>query len=253
MKIEARKEWGAHSATGMISRTTWGHRVGVLFHHTTGGTGQTPRDIQRVHQEGRGWFDVGYNFLIDVHGNIYEGRGWTAVGAHCEGHNTPWLGVAFIGDFRSGHNTLTPKAKAAGAWLYAEACRRARKVLAYRGHQEMSGAATECPGHQVMQWIEVRGPAIRSGSSTSTPGKHADTTWTERIVKDLPVLGKGDDGKAVTRMQGLLNIAGGPNLDLDGDYGPKTETRVEAFQGAEGLTVDGICGPKTWAALLGVS
>jgi peptidoglycan hydrolase-like protein with peptidoglycan-binding domain len=36
---------------------------------------------------------------------------------------------------------------------------------------------------------------------------------------------------------------------IDGDYGRATESAVKSFQKDSGLTADGICGPRTWAAL----
>ena len=36
---------------------------------------------------------------------------------------------------------------------------------------------------------------------------------------------------------------------MDGIFGPKTEAAVKSFQRGKGLTVDGIVGPRTWAAL----
>lgn len=257
MKIVSREAWGAHHATGEVKKAAWTARKGVVFHHTTGPATQTPRDIQRVHQEGRHWFDVGYNFLIGHDGTIYEGRGWTSVGAHCEGHNTETLGFAFIGDYRDGHDHFTDAQKAAGAWLYREAVRRRRATLAYHGHQEMSGASTECPGHQVMRWIRAHGPTLGGGATAPASGKHTKddnpSSWTEQLMKDLPVLKRNDDGRGVTRAQALLNIAGAnPRLVEDGDFGPRTETETEEFQTRSGLDRDGVIGPKTWAALLGV-
>lgn len=58
-----------------------------------------------------------------------------------------------------------------------------------------------------------------------------------------PVLRPGSAGPEVMEVQRLLNIT------VDGKYGPATETAVRAFQRAHGLEVDGICGPKVWAAL----
>ena len=48
--------------------------------------------------------------------------------------------------------------------------------------------------------------------------------------------------------QQLLNTYG-YNLDVDGHYGPKTQAAVRKFQKSQGLTVDGILGKNTWAAL----
>lgn len=43
------------------------------------------RQIQTFHIESRGWFDIGYNFLIGGDGAAYEGRGWKTEGAHTLG------------------------------------------------------------------------------------------------------------------------------------------------------------------------
>ena len=57
-------------------------------------------------------------------------------------------------------------------------------------------------------------------------------------------------GGAVRRLQTWLNdIRGGDLLAEDGEFGPKTEAAVRAYQAAKGLTVDGVVGPKTWQAL----
>ena len=65
---------------------------------------------------------------------------------------------------------------------------------------------------------------------------------------DHPVLRRGDSGLAVKRLQSLLR-AEGQTVNVDGLFGVATEAAVRAFQTATHLTVDGIVGPKTWAAL----
>lgn len=57
----------------------------------------------------------------------------------------------------------------------------------------------------------------------------------------------GDDVAAV---QEALKAAGFDPGEIDGSYGPQTAAAVVAYQNAHGLTVDGVCGPKTWAALM---
>lgn len=64
-----------------------------------------------------------------------------------------------------------------------------------------------------------------------------------------PILKLGSLGDLVVWAQEHLATAG-YTIPIDGDYGPTTESAIETFQAAEGLTADGIVGPATWAALL---
>lgn len=61
-------------------------------------------------------------------------------------------------------------------------------------------------------------------------------------------LRKGTKGNQVKEAQKLLN-AHGALLNEDGDFGYATEAAVENFQREKGLDIDGVVGPKTWAAL----
>ena len=70
----------------------------------------------------------------------------------------------------------------------------------------------------------------------------------------LPVLRQGDEGSAVLSMQLLLihKWAFSCGEDgADGDLGPNTDTALRRFQVNRGLMADGVCGPATWAALIG--
>lgn len=61
-----------------------------------------------------------------------------------------------------------------------------------------------------------------------------------------PTIGLGDDGEYVRAVQVVLGV-----YPADGDFGPVTDGAVRGYQSAygEGVTSDGIVGPKTWAAL----
>jgi len=63
------------------------------------------------------------------------------------------------------------------------------------------------------------------------------------------VLNQGDSGQSVKDLQKSLKAAGFNPGEVDGQYGPKTEAAVKAFQQAHHLDVDGIAGPKTNGAL----
>ncbi|MCD7822050.1 MAG: glycoside hydrolase family protein [Clostridiales bacterium] len=71
------------------------------------------------------------------------------------------------------------------------------------------------------------------------------------VTHDMDTLRNGDKGQQVTVLQILLNSALGCGLETDGKFGNLTEAAVEDYQEAEGLNVDGICGPLTWGAILG--
>ncbi len=65
----------------------------------------------------------------------------------------------------------------------------------------------------------------------------------------METLRRGDRGENVKVLQRALRRAGFDAGNIDGVFGTRTESAVRAFQRASGLTVDGIAGPRTWAAL----
>ena len=105
MDIISREEWGARAPRSR-STVSWGDRTEFIVHYSEGPTTQSVRSIQNFHMDTRGWSDIGYNFLVDVQGRIYEGRGWLTVGAHAPGHNASGIGVCMIG--RDGEATSAP-------------------------------------------------------------------------------------------------------------------------------------------------
>jgi len=80
----------------------------IVIHHTAGDspctTSKTSEEIVRAiyqfHAKGWGWGDIGYNYIVDCHGNIYEGRAgdFGAIGAHAGKFNTGTVGIVFLGN-----------------------------------------------------------------------------------------------------------------------------------------------------------
>ncbi|SCK47735.1 N-acetylmuramoyl-L-alanine amidase [Streptomyces sp. WMMB 322] len=84
----------------------------VFVHHTSQPNGYdcraVPRMLRQLEEEHveRGWDDLGYNFVVDRCGKIYEGRsgalGRSVEGAHTKGFNARSLGIAAMGTFDEG-------------------------------------------------------------------------------------------------------------------------------------------------------
>ncbi|MEV8021054.1 peptidoglycan recognition protein [Streptomyces sp. NPDC086554] len=106
-------------------------RVDAVFvHHTDSPNGYDCADAPRIirylyvgQAEGRDWDDIGYNFLVDRCGTIYEGRAGgidrAVVGAHTQGFNRGSVGIAAIGTFTEGTpvpRAMTDAVAALAAW-----------------------------------------------------------------------------------------------------------------------------------------
>jgi hypothetical protein len=93
-----------------------------------------------------------------------------------------------------------------------------------------------------------RGTLAEFQSQVTTGAQPAGTQPAGAQPGSEPMLQDGDTGAAVNTLQTRLN-AWGATLIVDGDFGPATLAAVKAFQTAHQLSVDGIVGPLTWAAL----
>jgi hypothetical protein len=166
----------------------------AIVHHTAGSNSYTKaqsasivKAIELYHVKGNGWNDIGYNFLVDKYGQIFEGRygGMTraVIGAHAQGFNTGSVGIAVIGDFSS--TGITPAARAALVSLIAwrldldhvdplssvvrvssgnprYASGRAVTLRAVSGHRDVY--PTSCPGQSLYaQLPSIRDAVAQSG------------------------------------------------------------------------------------------
>lgn len=53
-------------------------------------------DIRRWHKS-RGWYDIGYHYVIEIDGTIRAGRKEDVIGAHCRGQNDKSIGICYVG------------------------------------------------------------------------------------------------------------------------------------------------------------
>jgi hypothetical protein len=171
--IVPRLSWGANEA---IRRAPPAYAPDVRFaivHHTAGRNDYTRaeapaivRGIQVFHVQGNGWNDIGYNFLVDRFGTIYEGRyGGTdrnVVGAHAMGFNTGSVGIALLGTY-------------GGSAPSAAAQEAIARLIAWRldlAHADPTGLLTVISGGSEKY---ARGVPV----SLRTVSGHRDTGFTE--------------------------------------------------------------------------
>ncbi|MDE3026582.1 MAG: peptidoglycan recognition protein, partial [Acidobacteriota bacterium] len=248
--IVPRSGWGANE---LIRRAPPQYADAVHFavvHHTAGSNDYTPaqsaaivRGIELYHVQGNGWNDIGYNFLVDKYGQIFEGRyggvDKPVIGAHSYGFNDGSVGIAVLGDYNStGISDAARKALvqllawrldvahvdplSTLNWISGGSTRFPAGVpvflRAISGHRDTN--FTDCPGDRLYAQL----PEIaREVSLTGTPKLYApkvsgklggpvrftgtlsgESPWTVTIV--------GSSGAAVAQQSGV-----GPTLDWTWD------------------------------------
>lgn len=101
MELVGRSGWGAAPPKQTPVRIA--EPVAHLFlHHSAGSDGgpQQVRNVQRFHQQTRGWTDVAYSVLYSPeHRTFFEGRGLGVAGAHTRGYNRTAHAVCVLGNY----------------------------------------------------------------------------------------------------------------------------------------------------------
>ncbi|MBL9149600.1 MAG: N-acetylmuramoyl-L-alanine amidase [Phycisphaerae bacterium] len=124
--------------------------------------GETASRIEQVrvahrNAKGGGYADIGYHFIIDREGRIWEGRNLKYQGAHVKNHNEGNVGIMCLGNFEE--QTPTPK-QLAGLNKQVRAMMAKYNVPKSRvyTHQEWRGASTLCPGRTLQAYVERARP-----------------------------------------------------------------------------------------------
>ncbi len=172
--VISRKQWGADERLG---DSCFAPRLGTTFkmvfvHHTVTSNSYSRREsaaivrgIYAYHTQSRGWCDIGYNFLVDRFGRVFEGRDGGILrpvrGAHAGDYNVNSTGISLMGNFE----TATPtKAMKRGlvtlvAWrlgtayygAYGPATVEGKTFRRISGHRD--AMSTACPGQHVYEWL----------------------------------------------------------------------------------------------------
>lgn len=119
-------------------------------------------ELIRNGHRGKGWGDIGYHFVVDRSGRVWEARSLRYQGAHVKNCNENNVGVMCLGNFEE----QTPSAAQIAALkktLLALRTYYRIPMARVRTHREWPSAHTECPGAA----LQARMVAIRSGKEAA--------------------------------------------------------------------------------------
>jgi uncharacterized protein (TIGR03437 family) len=179
--IVSRAGWGCGAECAPREQPLFAPVTHLVVHHSAGSNTATDwaaviRSIWVLHVRGNGWNDIGYNYLIDPNGVIYEGRagGDGVIGAHFSGVNTGTMGVCLVGTY----SEIPPRAASieslwnllswqverwnldiSGQTLHAASGLTLNVVSGHRdaGLSPRASGSTECPGNA----LYVNLPSLR--------------------------------------------------------------------------------------------
>ncbi|MCW2817691.1 MAG: N-acetylmuramoyl-L-alanine amidase, family 2, partial [Marmoricola sp.] len=177
-RIYTRAEWGANESLRDQSSPGYGTVEAGFIHHTVNANNYTAdqvpalmRGIYAYHTQSRGWRDIGYNYLVDRFGRIWEGR-WGGItkavlGAHTLGYNEVSFAMSAIGnyDIAAPSEAVLDAYARLYAWKLALYGIRAdathlwvkdRYLNAINGHRDVG--QTACPG----KYLYAKIPYIRT-------------------------------------------------------------------------------------------
>lgn len=139
---------------------------------------KTMRSIYSYHTVTLGWGDIGYHYVIDKDGNIYEGRsgGPRAIGAHTAYHNAGSIGISLMGNFQVEEPTksqleslsllIADHAQRFGIDPLASSYYLQQNSKNISGHRDVTaaGRGTACPGENLHKLL----PDVRQKASEYT-------------------------------------------------------------------------------------
>ncbi len=250
-QIFSRAQWGADERMRDKSSLHYYEVHAGFVHHTVNANNYTRaevpailRSIYAYHTQSRGWSDIGYNFLVDRFGRIWEGRyggvDRPVVGAHTLNYNDYAFAMSAIGnyDIKQPSQAMVQAYGALFAWklsLHGVDASSTKQWVGSRYFQAINGhrdaASTACPGRylyaKIPQIRTLAAQAQRGWSGRELESNLAGTPYPDLIVRRasdgqgfvIPTGGLTALDKGVTAATGLGaddQLVVSPDLTGDG-------------------------------------
>jgi peptidoglycan hydrolase-like amidase len=205
------------------------------------------RALYQYHAQNRGWGDIGYHYLVDEDGKIYEGKagGEYVIGGHAYCNNTGTIGIALLGNFEV--EQPTQKQLKALQWLLAdlsetydidpseEVTYHGKKTMPIVGHRDL--LSTDCPGYYVygaMSQIRMHVAQGDTDASVKLPKMLIATSKSSSSRRSTRVTQQSSSTGTNRRVARLLDTDASRALrrKLGSNPGKETENGVAARRAA---------------------
>ena len=177
VRVITRSEWGGDSVPPRAP-ADYGAVEVAFVHHTVTTNDYAPEDsagivlgIARYHRDSNRWNDLGYNFLVDKYGQVFEGRAGgidaPVIGAQAQGYNSVSTGVAVLGT-HTGVAATEPAMEALARLIGWKLTLHGVPVQGQVTVTSAGGSANRYPSGTPVTLQRISGH--RDGDSTSCPG-----------------------------------------------------------------------------------
>lgn len=130
----------------------------LAIHHTAGPDTQTPQQIANLHIQSNGWGGIGYHFLVAKDGTVYYVGDIGTARANVANLNEQVIGICLIGNFMDGNlpsaEQLDATNKLCNFLINFPDLSNLNSGDNIRGHKELPGQSTTCPGDSWDSWKE---------------------------------------------------------------------------------------------------
>ena len=148
---------------GKSTRITIHHTADPFYSRSRHETAAEIQRIQRFHQQERRWADIGYHYVVDRAGRIWQGRDARYQGAHAGGvANQGNIGIVVLGNYLEQGMTAVQRRRLTDLVERLAAYLHIRPSQVYT-HGEIAHGKTDCPGPALTRCVyQIRAHLRRS-------------------------------------------------------------------------------------------